>query len=106
VAECEAGIVGTLQYQEREESLHVKGVAVRTDWRRRGVARKLMEFVAAEARGRGSGRMTLYTVKQTGNVAVFERLGFCAVREEEDAKVKLIGGGVAVDVLMERRIDG
>jgi GNAT superfamily N-acetyltransferase len=106
VAEDEGGIIRTVQFQERTDALHVKGLAVRADWRRRGVARGLVTFVAEEARRRGLGRVTLYTVKQTGNVGVFERLGFWVVREEADATVALVGGGVAVDVLMERRVEG
>jgi N-acetylglutamate synthase-like GNAT family acetyltransferase len=104
VAIDDARIVGTLHCQFRERSVHVKAVAVRADCRRRGVARQLLEFVADGARRRGLGSVTLYTLKQTGNVPVFQRLGFHVVREEEDPMVTLSGGGIALDVLMERQV--
>ncbi|HEY1818037.1 MAG TPA: GNAT family N-acetyltransferase [Kofleriaceae bacterium] len=68
--DADDSLVGTLAH----DNGHVVGLFVHTDHRRRGVARQLLDAI--------DGRASLYTIRETGNVLVFERLGFRIVREQ------------------------
>ena len=50
------------------------GLFVHEHHRRRGVARALLDALGP--------RLSLFTIRETGNVPIFERLGFAVVREE------------------------
>ena len=82
VAERDGQIVGTATYSVQSDRLHVRGLAVATPHRRTGVARAIVDHFSQLARSRGLRALSLYTIAQTGNVAVFERLGFLTIREE------------------------
>jgi predicted N-acetyltransferase YhbS len=82
VAEIEDQVCGTVEYELKDDSLHLMALAVTSAHRKRGIARRLIEHLAVLAAGAGKPRLSLYTIAQTGNVAVFERLGFQAIREE------------------------
>lgn len=69
-------IVGTAQYADHGDHFHILGLAVHPAGRRCGITRQMIDWIeqrAAEAR-----RLTiaLDTIAETGNVGVFERLGF------------------------------
>src|SRR5438309_9654292 len=76
VAEDDGQIVGTVRFGVFGDRLRVIGLAVVPTFRRRGVARALIEELARVARLKGCRALVLYTVTKTGNVSVFERLGF------------------------------
>jgi GNAT superfamily N-acetyltransferase len=71
VAVARGEIVGTLEY----DGGHVVGLFVHADHRRRGVARALLAAL-------GPRELSLFTIRETGNVPIFVRLGFAVVREE------------------------
>lgn len=97
-------IVGTLQFEPRENALQIRGLAVHPEHRRLGIARQLIDFVAAEAKSRSLPALTLHTIKETGNVAIFERLGFVTVREEPDPTAKLVSGETPHDAFMQKNL--
>ncbi len=82
VAVLDGRVVGTVQYSVVAESLCVSGLGVHPSYRRRGVARALTNHLEAVARNRGCKALTLYTVRETGNVEIFEHLGFHVESEE------------------------
>lgn len=53
-------------------------------FRRQGVARALVEALAGLARELGLRALVAGTVKETGNVEIFVRLGFRVVSEKVD----------------------
>jgi ribosomal-protein-alanine N-acetyltransferase len=59
------------------DELHINNLAVHPDWRRRGVARALLDFVLAEAREAGACQATL-EVRRSNVPALklYEGLGF------------------------------
>jgi hypothetical protein len=65
-----------------------------------------VDRIAAIAREMGMRRLSLHICKQTGNVAVFSRLGFHVVRETpEDPEIcESVTGEELTDVYMERPI--
>jgi ribosomal protein S18 acetylase RimI-like enzyme len=84
VATSEGRIVGTVRWYRQDECIRILGLGVHPDFRRRGVARELLASLAAMGRREGATHLRLYTVKETGNVDIFTRLGFHVVAEQED----------------------
>lgn len=73
-------LVGSVFCVEQDNALYVGRMAVRSDFRRRGVASALLDAAKAEALRRGIGRLTLSTrIALTDNVALFSRYGFAVV---------------------------
>ncbi len=75
-------VVATVEYRLSLKSLLVRALAVDPEFQGRGFARRIIEEMASIARGEARTTITLYTIKETGNVKFFERLGFCTVSEE------------------------
>ena len=71
VALADDVVVGTV---EHDGAGGVLGLFVHADHRQHGVARALLDALGPRA-------LTLHVIRQTGNVAIFERLGFVVVRE-------------------------
>ncbi len=67
------------------DELHINNLAVHPDWRRRGVATRLLDVVLAEAAAAGAPRATL-EVRRSNDAArrLYERFGFhvAAVRRD------------------------
>ena len=84
VALLDGQVVGTIQYYLDGSSLAIIGLGVLDEFRRRGVARALIEALAESARQHGACDVVVRTVKETGNVPIFECLGFHVVSETPD----------------------
>jgi ribosomal protein S18 acetylase RimI-like enzyme len=82
VALCDDGVVGKVEYRIDGDRLHFLSLDVHSDWRRQGVARRLLAELDAIGKTHGAKRLSTYTVTQTGNVEIFRRLGFRVVSEE------------------------
>ena len=80
------------------------GVAVRSDFRRQGVPRALVAEVADRARRHGLSAVVTRTVEQTGNVPIFEALGFKVTSCCPDEYSKSVEGGELTDVSLEMQI--
>ena len=79
--EAEA-LIGCIFCTPQDDALYIGRLAVRSNWRRRGVAGALVEAAKADARRRGAKRITLGArIALSGNVALFRRHGFAIVRE-------------------------
>jgi GNAT superfamily N-acetyltransferase len=102
VAIDEDSVVGTVEYAIDGERLHAIGLHVLESHRRRGVARRLVDALADIATGAGATRLSLYTIRETGNVEVFERLGFAVIAESAADDVIGEAHTRLTDVYMER----
>jgi GNAT superfamily N-acetyltransferase len=97
VALVDDQVVGTVEYALGDDRLHLMGLFVAAAHRQTGVARALVEQLAKLADRRP---LSLNTIRETGNVPIFERLGFAIVSEAPACDV--IGKTELHDVLMTR----
>ena len=72
-------IVGTVEYSLRGDHVHLRDLGVLERQQRCGIARRLVDAISAEAAVCAVPKLSLETIAETGNVAIFERLGFHVV---------------------------
>lgn len=99
VAVLDDAIVGTVEYALGRERLHLMGLFVLASHRRLGVARCFIDTLASLARPLP---LSLDTIRETGNVPIFERLGFVVVREQPARDFVSERYRELVDVYLER----
>lgn len=97
--------IGTVQYRLIEDRLHLIGLAVMPSWQRRGIARQIVEALVTYAKCHACRAVSLYTIKQTDNVVIFERLGFLMVSESIDTLSESVTGDVLTEVFMELTVE-
>ena len=73
--------VGTARVYIEENVVCVVGLAVLSSFRKRGVARALLDWTRDFAMEHRCTAVQLDTIRETGNVEIFARLGFQVVRE-------------------------
>jgi GNAT superfamily N-acetyltransferase len=81
VAVIEDRVVGVVRYRLATKHLWFLGLGVDPAARRRGVARAMIQHLEGIARTSGCTTIGLHTVRQTGNVEIFRRLGFTVESE-------------------------
>lgn len=104
VAEIAGKIVGTLKFSEDSDRLHITGLMVHPSYRHLGVARALVDAVAEAARASAITKLSLYTIRQTGNIDVFRKLGFVVIREDQADWAESIDSQSLTEIYMERAI--
>jgi ribosomal protein S18 acetylase RimI-like enzyme len=105
VAEDGERIVGTVRFHVLDGRLRVMALAVLPQCRRRGVARALVDRLMVIAEERDCRALTLYAVTQTGNVPIFERLGFTLISEQQDTYSISTSGEPLTEAYMERGVN-
>jgi ribosomal protein S18 acetylase RimI-like enzyme len=75
-------VVATVEFKAMSGGLHLRALAVDPAFQRRGIARALVDELSGVARAGGLPILSLLTIRETGNVDRFERLGFRVVSEE------------------------
>jgi len=85
-AEANGELIGSVFCAPQSDALYIGRLAVRPDWRQRGVASALIEAAKAEASRSGAARITLRArIALPSNVALFRRHGFAITGEETHA---------------------
>jgi predicted GNAT family acetyltransferase len=82
VAEQDGQIAATVEYRLDSNRLAIRDLAVEPDLQHQGIARQLVDTLAEIARGEGLLAMSLFTIRESGNVRVFQRLGITAVSQK------------------------
>jgi len=103
VLERDGALAGTVSYQRGEDRMHLPRLFVAPALLRQGLARRLVEHVAELSRAENRSFLTLFTIRETGNVAIFQRLGFLVEHEDVDETVIGILAPVLHSVFMRRR---
>lgn len=104
VAELEGSIVGTVTYAATEDRLHLRRLAVDVAFRRQGVTRAMVEHAVEVTRELNLRALSLYTIEQTGNVQIFERLGFRRIDTVSVDWAESMCGEELSEVFMEKGI--
>lgn len=81
VAAVTGQLVGVISATSDGAALRLSGLAVLPEFRRRGIARSLIKHARRVAVDANCESMRLFTIRETGNVAIFEALGFSSVGE-------------------------
>ncbi len=66
-----------------ENRIHIIAIAVLKSHRKQGLCKALIDFIKKEAKGKNIDIISLYTVEETGNVQVFNKLGFKVITREK-----------------------
>ncbi len=101
VAICGGTIAGTTQCYVDGNAMHLIGLGVHRDFRRQGVARALVAEVALRTRRLGLPVLITHTVAETGNVPVFEALGFQVQSRCLDEYSASVSGAPLTAVIMK-----
>jgi GNAT superfamily N-acetyltransferase len=104
VAEIAGRVVGTTGYRREKETLHIIGLFVHPEYRHRGVARQIVRSLASVAYIQGRTSLSLNTIRQTGNVTIFEKLDFRVKRETPVTDAESLCGEALTEVYMARPI--
>jgi GNAT superfamily N-acetyltransferase len=70
-----------LRWNMRDASVRAVCLGVHPDFRRKGIARAMLQQLETMCRELGVTRLRLHTIKQTGNAAIFTRIGFRVTSE-------------------------
>jgi len=82
VAVLDGRVVGVVEYSIASDRVHFQSLGVHFDYRGQGVAKQLVAELARIGKSSGATRLSTYAVTQTGNPAIFERMGFHVISEE------------------------
>jgi predicted GNAT family N-acyltransferase len=94
-------VVGTLRLLLDAQDAKVGRVAVRREWRRRGIALRMLELALAAARERGCTRVRL--AAQLEAVALYEQAGFVVESETfEEAGIQHVWMGQLLETSVQR----
>lgn len=100
VAEEAGRIRGTVGYAIDHDTIALSRLFVDPDHLRRGIGTALVHAVGAVARSLHLASVTLATVRETGNIPFFARLGFAIVEEHVDPTIASASHPVLHDVRM------
>ena len=97
-------VVGTIQYHAENSLLHLFGLSVHEDFRRQGYAREIMNYLINFAKEQKLTTIRFNTMQITGNVQIFQRIGFSILSEKPSVLCEGLNGEPIVDVQMEKQI--
>jgi len=97
-------LVGVAECIPHQLALYVQGIAVAPTHRRRGVAGILLDYIATIAVDMGLPALSVATIKETGNVEVFRRLGFTVIEEQASERFLGIHGQPVTEVTLRRNV--
>lgn len=106
IGECDGRMAATVEYRVVLPYLHVRGLAVDPEFERRGFARAAMDQLSRIARVRGCAALRLFTIRETGNVAFFEHLGFNVVSQSPADWCTSAQFATLTEVELERPVAG
>jgi N-acetylglutamate synthase-like GNAT family acetyltransferase len=92
------------QYYFDKKFLRILGLGVHEDFRLKGIARSFINHIIDLANTKECFALRLFTIKGTGNVPIFERIGFEIVGEHHDGLLEGLNGEHVTDTEMELRL--
>lgn len=104
VAELDGQVVGYCSYYVQGERLKIMGMGVDPKFQNRGVGRNILYYLTQIARDHDLETLSLYTVKQTGNVEKFKNWGFEVMSEETSSLFESANEEMIIEICMEKMI--
>ncbi|SHO57019.1 GNAT family N-acetyltransferase [Vibrio quintilis] len=98
----DACLIAVVEAKYEGTELHLSTLAVEKKYRRKGIARKLIDGVIANYPKAQS--VSLWCVAQTGNIEIFEALGFSVCQVVTSELFELTDGAEATEVQLRRMI--
>jgi GNAT superfamily N-acetyltransferase len=105
VADLDGRTVGTLQFSEHKDHLHIMDLGVLPDFQRKGIGTRLVQWVCESAPRLGFGKIRADTIEETGNVEFFKRLGFVPVERRTAEWCESERFDAVHEVVLERCIE-
>lgn len=102
--EVDGKIVGVMSYEIRKTGLYIFGLLVLKKYRGAGVGRSLINEAKRIARRNKLSCLFIDTIKETGNVPIFESWGFKAFGDEPDDKYESDSHESLSTVKMEMKV--
>ena len=102
VATMNDRVVGTVQYYFTGNCVAFLGLGVHPEFRRQGVAGALVQELECIGETTGATALTLYTIRETGSLTIFESLGFSVVSEQPTSLFESTSPGALTEVLMKK----
>lgn len=93
---------GVTTYYTEDDRLHLMRFGTHADFRGKGVARAMVEYLEELARGLGFRKLSVYTIGECGVVPVYEKLGFSVVSEKPADWVESDKYDTLTDVYLEK----
>lgn len=97
-------VVGVAEYLAHPLTLYVQGIAVAPAHRRRGVAGILLDHITTLTVDMRLPSVQVATIKETGNVEIFKRLGFAVVEERTSERFLGQHGQPVTEVTLKRSV--
>ena len=97
-------IVGVVDYCIEPDSLYIRCLAIHPQYRRRGIARALIQAIEEIANREGKLKLTLSTIKETGNPQIFTRLGFTVFKDILTETFEGVNGQAVTKTDMHRKL--
>lgn len=104
IAILDEKIVGTVKYRIDKQSLHIIGLATHPNYIKQGIAKSIITELKNIAVRHNLNKLSLFTIKQTGNVEIFTKLGFKIISEEIATDLCSDKYNKLIDVRMEKEI--
>lgn len=104
VALKDDSVIGIAEYLQSDGFLYIQGIAVHPDHRGKGVCRSILHKAEEIATSRNLSGLSLCTIEETGNVEIFERLGFKVISRVIATNYVSPSGEPVIQVNMERKI--
>ena len=94
-------LAGVIDVKLQDNELQLSSLAIEPKYRRNGFSRKLIAGAASYYSG--INILSVWCVEQTGNVAIFEALGFSVVERLESELFEVVDGSKAIEVQLKQR---
>lgn len=104
VAMLQNRLVGAVEYTLRNTRIYFKALSVHPDFQRRGIARAIIQEMETLGQAKGASHIALNTTKETGNVEIYQKIGFQAISEKEAVLFESHLFDKLTDVYMEKVI--
>lgn len=82
VAEAGEEIIGSVRIKRVDDRLHLIALGIIEEFRNKGICYSIIRYVLNIAKEDDLRCLSLYTIRETGNVEIFEKMGFSVVFEE------------------------